>query len=449
MTFAILSCMYDSRNSRRQHYNVHSSPTTRRPRTAPSRQLTRSRVQRRDEFQPKVISSHRAEAWNTIFGKNAGLQPVRDTGIALQSRREIHAARRRQQLNLIIMVTIIVFFVLLFSGVIWMQRSDARGRRVAEKKSAADARSITQANAKQVYASAAGSDTIRQIASPCLKKDVANSLSREAYQAGVAEARRTPRVAQYKNLDIHLPVSVSTLSEVAFHQASFRYSVPLSTHLTFLDLDKAEKLKGTQRDKSLQQQGADVPLEGKALKFWRSGRHTSAMTAIDCGSKAGSLAYAPITGVVTKVCTYNYGDKFTDFEIHIRPAQYPELEVVMIHITDPYVVVGDEVTGGLTPVARVRDIGKFVRNQLATYTKGSGNHVHIQLNNTASAEYKQRQTKLATIDESEKTMKSVGVTPQAIARAQGAQRANNAKNAVKAQSKTATAAEAATSKSPQ
>lgn len=447
VTFAILSCMYDSRNSRRQHYDVHSSPTTRRPRTAPNRQLTRSRVQRRDEFQPKVISSHRAEAWNTIFGKNAGLQPVRDTGIALQSRREIHAARRRQQLNLIIIVAIIVFFVLLFAGVFWMQKSDARGRRLAEKKSTADARSITQANAKQVYASATKSETVHLIASPSLNADMDRKLSQEAYQAGVTGTHYTPRVAQYKNLAIHLPVSVKTLTEVAFHQASFRYTLPLSTHMPFLDLTKAAKQKGTKRDKSKQPQGMNVPLEGMALKFWRSGRHTAAMTAIDCGSKAGSLVYAPISGVVTKVCTYNYDNKCTDYEIHIQPTQYPNLEIVMIHVTDPYIVVGDQVTGGLTPVARVRDIGKYVRNQLATYTKGTGNHVHIQLNDTTTAEYKKRQATLVTVDESEKTMQSVGMTPEAIARAKTTMRAYKAQNAVKTQSKTATATKGATNNS--
>jgi hypothetical protein len=186
------------------------------------------------------------------------------------------------------------------------------------------------------------------------------------------------------------------LTEVAFHQASYSYALPLSTHMPFEDLSKVKKDKGTKRDKTVQQTGENALLCGSALKFWRSGRVGSAMTAIDCGAAANSLVFAPVSGTVTNVCTYNYENKVEDYEIHIRPIGHPTLEIVLIHVKSPCVKIGATVVGGVTPLARVRKMSAYVRNQLGTYAPSGGNHTHIQLNDTTTAEYKRRHAKKNT-----------------------------------------------------
>lgn len=412
--------MYQSRHARdrRGKAPYNSQPTARpRPRTEPTRRLTRARVQRRDEFQPKVIrSNHDVEAWDTVFGKGSGLQPVRDTGLALQTRHEMRLEARRKRQRTLSLVAALAFFILLFAGIAWMQHSETTGRRLAEKATAQASVTEKTSSSRVKNASAKSqSGGTPNIASSSLTTATAVALTRESREESVTTTMRTPLVAEYKNIPIHLPVSTATLTEVAFHQASYTYSLSLDTHLPFLDLSKARKQKGTKRDWSMQPYGKKVLLCGKAIKVWRTGRRTSATSAVDCGAEAGSLVYAPIDGVVTRVNTYNYENKCTDYEIHIQPTGHKNLEMVIIHVESPYVVVGDKVVGGQTPIARVRKMSLFVRNQLASYTKGAGNHAHIQLNDTSKKSYLARQKTLKCKDETVEEMKKVGVKPEVIA----------------------------------
>ncbi len=394
--------MHESRHSKHSRSEFDMPATRRRPRTEPVRRLARPRVQRRDEFQPKVIkSNYDREAWDTVFGKGSGLQPVRDTGIALQSRRDMRLAQKKKQFNVTLVVALTCIVVLLFTGVIWMQRSDARGRNIAKKASVTSAKA---AQSKQTAATPSGKKSASGaalITAPSLNKSIAASISQESREESVTASNPTPQFATYKNIKIHLPVSVKKLTEVAFHQASYTYALRMNTHLPISSLDKARGQKGTKRDKSTQPQGLNTLLCGSALEYWRSGRRTGITTAADCGAAASSLVYAPISGTVSKICTYNYENKVDDYEIHIVPDDHPHLEVVLIHVKSPYVVEGDRVTGGVTPIARVRKMSAYVRNQLATYTDHGGNHTHLQINNTASPAYAKRHQNDGTESESD------------------------------------------------
>ena len=393
-SFVILFCMYQSRHSKNSRLDIDEPTPRSRPRTAPIRQLTRSRVKRRDAFQPKVVkSNHDIEAWDTVFGRGSGLQPLRDTGIALQSRRDIRLAQRKKNFNLVLIVTLAIFFATLFAGIIWMQHSDAKGRELAAHSSeskASNTKSTLVTQTSQTSAHANGLDGVASIAATSTQPSVAKTLTLEAQEESVTAQCPTPQIATYKKVKIFLPVSVKNLTEVGFHQASYSYGLAMKTHMPSYSLAKAKKQKGTKRDKSIQPMGKDVLLCGSALKYWRSGRNTPITSAADCGAPASSLVYSPVTGIVTDVCTYNYDDKVNDYEIHIRPEGTSGIEMVLIHVKSPYVVEGDKVVGGVTPIARVRNMSAYVRNQLATYTKGKGNHTHIQMNDITNDEYKRR-----------------------------------------------------------
>lgn len=402
--------MYESRHSKHSRHEFDMPVTRRRPRTEPVRRLARTRVQRRDEFQPKVVkSNYDIEAWDTVFGKGSGLQPVRDTGIALQSRRDMRLAQKKRQFNVILVVALTCLFVFLFTGVIWMQRSDAKGRSIAKKASIASAKAAQSKNAS-TFANKKSSSKTALITSPSLGSSIAAGISQESREESVTASNPTPQLATYKNIKIHLPVSVKNLTEVAFHQASYSYALPMETHLPIYSLEKARNQKGTRRDKSTQPEGLNTLLCGSALEYWRSGRHTGITTAVDCGAAASSLVYAPISGTVSKICTYNYENKVDDYEIHIIPDDHPHLEVVLIHVKSPYIVEGDRVTGGVTPIARVRKMSAYVRNQLATYTGHGGNHTHIQINNTASPAYAKRHKADGTESESDAVKVDAGAS---------------------------------------
>jgi hypothetical protein len=62
----------------------------------------------------------------------------------------------------------------------------------------------------------------------------------------------------------------------------------------------------------------------------------------------------------------------------------------MLHIDDLSVEVGDKVRGGATRMARVRDIGEVIDNNLANFTAPGdpGNHCHIQVNDATREDYR-------------------------------------------------------------
>ena len=296
-----------------------------------------------------------------------------------------------------------IFLALIFlSGILWMKHTDAIGRELANRSGAKSGTSrskktTTYASTNPPYAGYSSSAETSTGASADSTADVRlQSIEQEAAELGVTITNPTPQLATYKGMRIHLPVSMKDLTEVAFHQASYSYALPLNTHMPFEDLSKAKKNKGTKRDKTVQQTGKNALLCGSALKLWRSGRVGSVMTAVDCGAASSSLVFAPVSGIVTKVCTYDYEGKVEDYEIHIRPGGHPNLEIVLIHVKSPYVKRGETVIGGVTPLARVRKMSAYVRNQLSTYAPSGGNHTHVQLNDTTTAEYKRRHAKKST-----------------------------------------------------
>ena len=196
------------------------------------------------------------------------------------------------------------------------------------------------------------------------------------------EHTQTPIVATYKGVDMRLPVATEDLTEVAMHQASYAYALHLATPLKIANTEKSRKRHGTIRAK-IQPHGADAIFDGEILQLWRSGRRGKPDTALDVGAKEGSALLSPVDGTVVLVKKYKLYKKHPDFEIHIQPTGRPELDVVLIHVTDPEVAAGDEVSGGITSVGKLRKLSDKMDLQLGLFTakKDAGNHTHIQLNN--------------------------------------------------------------------
>ena len=63
---------------------------------------------------------------------------------------------------------------------------------------------------------------------------------------------------------------------------------------------------------------------------------------------------------------------------------------MVLHIDERNVQVGDRVIGGCTRIAKVRDIGYAIDNNLANFTQPGdpGNHCHVQVNNATREDYK-------------------------------------------------------------
>jgi hypothetical protein len=116
------------------------------------------------------------------------------------------------------------------------------------------------------------------------------------------------------------------------------------------------------------------------MGMWRASRSGAPDTAADIGALPGVPVVAPVSGTVIEVKPYLLYGAHDDLEIHIQPTGWPEIDLVIIHVTDPTVNVGDLVVGGITRIASVRLLSDRVNHQLADYTPDAGDHIHMQLN---------------------------------------------------------------------
>jgi len=197
----------------------------------------------------------------------------------------------------------------------------------------------------------------------------------------------TPIFASYGRLKLHLPVPVSKLTEIGFHQASYPWALRMKTPLKDAKASESNNHRGTSRDTSRQPTGEDAVLVGKVLRMWRA-RPGQPDTAADVGGKPGTPVLSPVTGTVVKIKSYKLYGKWADYEMHIQPDGFDNLDIVMIHLTDLDVKVGARVTAGVTPVAHVRKLSDKFTDQLAQYVKGGGDHVHLQVNDANYPGYK-------------------------------------------------------------
>jgi hypothetical protein len=59
----------------------------------------------------------------------------------------------------------------------------------------------------------------------------------------------------------------------------------------------------------------------------------------------------------------------------------------MIHVAKPKVKAGDRVMAGASPIGEVRKFSHLMNLQLEHYTKGGGDHTHLQINDATDPEY--------------------------------------------------------------
>lgn len=195
----------------------------------------------------------------------------------------------------------------------------------------------------------------------------------------------TTTFASYRSLMLRLPVDAGDVTALAFHQASGDQAIHLTSLVKDADMTLAAQNKAMPRSTLASASGEtssaiETVWDGKVLRLWRSNRRGTPDTAADVGANPGVDVYAPVTGTVIQVRSYKLYDKYPDYEIHIRPDGWPEIDVVLIHVDDVSVSVGERVAGGVSRLACVRKMSDKIALQLGGYTRNGGDHVHVQLN---------------------------------------------------------------------
>lgn len=222
------------------------------------------------------------------------------------------------------------------------------------------------------------------------------TTSTPAPEASAAEkpaAVPTPFFASYRGVKLHIPVPISAVTVLAFHQSSYNDTVQMkrlvregSVAAAKTAADKARyRAKHHSEDLAPADAGDQTHSNGvwtgSALELWRAGRPSKSDTAIDCGAKPGTPVFSLLDGTVMQIRPYKLYGKYSDFEIDIRPDGWSDVYVVVLHVTDPAVTEGQHVIGGVTKLAKVRCLSALVPGlQLRTYSADGGNHTHVQLN---------------------------------------------------------------------
>lgn len=290
---------------------------------------------------------------------------VRDTGLALEGRSARSERLRRQSQRRALIVGAVVASALLLAVIGWRYASDQRAATLPlDESSSSSAANVPVGGAHEQPASS-------------------GAVFRSANKA----PDPTPIFASYGKLKLRLPVETKRLTEIGFHQASYAWALRMKTPLKDAKNSEAKAHRSTGRETSTQPTGADAVLVGKVIRMWRN-RPGQPDTAADVGAKPGSAIISPVTGTVVKIKSYKLYGKWNDYEMHIIPDGFDNLDIVMIHLADPTVKVGQRVEAGVTRVGAVRKLSDKMTDQLAQYTKGGGDHVHLQVNNADYPGYK-------------------------------------------------------------
>jgi hypothetical protein len=212
--------------------------------------------------------------------------------------------------------------------------------------------------------------------------------STEGSDAGTAAAvvpdrDPTPFFASYRSLRLSLPVEPGAVTALAFHQAAGDSALHLQSLVPDADMGALTGEAPEAEPGTSTQGGSGHIWTGEALRLWRTNRSGLPDSAVDVGAAPGTEVRAPVSGTVVRVRRYELYGEHEDYEIHIEPEGWPEVDLVLIHIADVRVAAGDTVVGGVTGVATVRHLSDKVELQLGDYDTGDGDHVHMQLNKVA------------------------------------------------------------------
>ena len=108
--------------------------------------------------------------------------------------------------------------------------------------------------------------------------------------------------------------------------------------------------------------------------------------ALDVGAPAGADVYAPVTGTIIGIGGFVLSGHTHGVEIDIRPTDVPSDIVSLTQIEpDPSIAVGKAVVEGSSRLGSVIDLSQVERQALARYTQDQGNHVTIQVRQSATS----------------------------------------------------------------
>jgi hypothetical protein len=162
-------------------------------------------------------------------------------------------------------------------------------------------------------------------------------------------------VASVDGVDVLLPVARGATTAVAFHPVENTDAVAFAP--------AGDRISGDNVNYYLMSgDGAD---------------RSSATAGLDVGAVPGSAVVSPVDGKVTAVKQYQLLGRYSDTEVDIQITGDPSLLLVMTHLAQVKVHLGDTVLRGETALGAVRGFPSGLEQALSQYTSDSGDHVQL------------------------------------------------------------------------
>jgi hypothetical protein len=182
-----------------------------------------------------------------------------------------------------------------------------------------------------------------------------------------ASVDRRVVVATVGDVEILLPVALEDTTAIGYHAADRPDSVGFAP--------QGERVSGG----GLTQKLADLFAGGGGLAYYLMGEgdDASATGALDVGAVPGAAVFSPVDGKVVALEHTVISGKYNDVELQIQVADDPTLLLVISHIAEPAVELGDAVTQGQSLLGSVRGYPAGVRQELSRFTSDAGDHVQF------------------------------------------------------------------------
>ncbi len=174
-------------------------------------------------------------------------------------------------------------------------------------------------------------------------------------------------VATLGDVEILLPVALEHITAIGYHAADSPEAVAFAP--------EGDCVSGG----GLTEKLADI-FKGGGLAYYLmndDGDGAAATGALDVGAVPGAVVFSPVDGKVVSLEQTEISGKYKDIEIQIQVANDPTLVLVVTHIADVAVELGDGVTQGDTLLGRVRGYPDGVAQELSHYTSDAGDHVQF------------------------------------------------------------------------
>jgi hypothetical protein len=180
-------------------------------------------------------------------------------------------------------------------------------------------------------------------------------------------APATRPLGRFEGLDLWLPSASPVV--VGYHEAAT---------IAALGIDPVGLLT-EDRNTTRTSLPADDRAGGDYLVLSSRGRSAAPTSAIDVVLREGDPVLSPVTGTVVDVRSYLLYGAHQDLRVEVVPDTRPDLRLVLIHLDDVAVRIGDRVAAGVTPLAATARSFPFGSHIDRETEPERHPHVHLEL----------------------------------------------------------------------